>query len=159
MKPDRLIKREDGKLYVQTRTDKRAGLESNRRIRQAELMKVGQRIIGPDEHADVAVSFQFPTLLDYLAARQHYADIFEALDEGGEAAIHAANRLALLLPEYVTSVRNRGRVAVSRQAGLAGPCHAMPCRAQPSPAKPCLTTKDHSASVGSDSQVGDSNGR
>ena len=110
MKPDRLVKREDGKLYVQTRTDKRAGLESNRRIRQAELMKVGQRIIGPDEHADVAVSFQFPTPLDYLAARAHYPDVFEALDEGGEAAIRAGEQLAILLPEYVTSVRNTARV-------------------------------------------------
>ena len=110
MKPDRVIKREDGKLYVQTRTDKQAALESNRRIRQAELMKIGQRIIGPDEHADVAVSFQFPTTLDYISARQHYPDIFAALDEGGEAAIRAGERLAILLPEYVTSVRNTARV-------------------------------------------------
>ena len=81
---ERIAKREDGKLYVQTRTDKRAGLESSRRIRQAELMKIGQRIPGPDEHADVAVSFQFPTVLDYIAARQHFPDIFAALDEGGD---------------------------------------------------------------------------
>ena len=116
MKPDRVIKREDGKLYVQTRTDKAAALASNRRIRQAELMKIGQRIPGPDEHADVAVSFQFPTPLDYLAARQHYPDIFAALDEGGDAAIRAGERLAILLPEYVTSVRNTARVGGGNNA-------------------------------------------
>ena len=107
---ERVTKREDGKLYVQTRTDKAAGLASNRRIRQAELMKIGQRIPGPDDHADVAVSFQFPTVLDYIAAKQHYPDIFAALEEGGDASIRAGEKLALLLPEYVTCVRNTARV-------------------------------------------------
>ena len=76
-------------------------------------MKIGQRFTSVDDHADLAVQFQFPTVLDYQLTREKYPDIFADLEQGGDTSIKAGERLALLVPEYVTTVRNRSSVAVA----------------------------------------------
>ena len=103
----------DDTVYVHTEVDNDAELELNKRIRSAGLMKIGQRFTPIDDHADIAVQFQFPTTTDYHLARQKYPDIFAELDQGGDQSIKAGERLALLMPEYVTTVRNRSYVAVA----------------------------------------------
>ncbi len=99
-------------VHVQTTTNTAPVIEQNKRIRNAQLMKRGQRFTSVDAHAELTAQFQFPTATDYQLARETYPDIFADLDEGGETAIRAGERLSLLMPEYVTMVKPRNTVAV-----------------------------------------------
>ena len=102
------------RVYVHTETAQAPVIEQNQRIRGEQLMKIGQRTpaLG-DEHADISASFQFPTVVDYQVAREKYPDLFHDLELGGDVAIRAGERLSLLLPQYVTMVKRRDRVATS----------------------------------------------
>ncbi len=97
-------------VYVHTETDDRPVIERNKRIRSAGLMKIGQRIRAVDEQAEVAVSFQFPSQMAYQLVRAQEPDLFEQATKGGEDAIRAGERLALLFPEYVTSIKRPDRL-------------------------------------------------
>lgn len=97
-------------VYVETVTNDKAGIERNRRIRGAGLMKIGQRVPVIDEHADVSTSFQFPSQMDYILCKARNPDLFAQLEQGGEDAIRAGERLALLEPQYVTSIRRQDHI-------------------------------------------------
>lgn len=103
------------KVYVETVTDDRDVLKRNERIRNESLLKVGDRrsALG-DDHAEVAVSFQFPTVMDYNLCRARHPELFAEFESGGETSIRAGERLALLEPEYVTSTRRGDRLAPTK---------------------------------------------
>lgn len=106
--------REDDKLYYHVRTAKQPVIDQNTRIRNAGLMRRGARFKALDEYAEFTAQFQFPTQTDYQVAKRRYPDEFAALEEGGDAAVRAGERLAILMPEYVTMVKPSGRVAVGQ---------------------------------------------
>jgi hypothetical protein len=91
-------------IAVKVETDETEVLKRNQQIRNAELMRQSDRFTLVDEQAEVVVGFQFPTVADYNLARLAYPDLFEALQEGGRAAERAGEQLALLMPQYVTTV-------------------------------------------------------
>jgi hypothetical protein len=89
---------------VRVETDETEVLERNKQIRNAELMRRGDRFNLVDDQAEVVVAFQFPTVADYNLARLRYPTEFAQLEEGGQAAERAGERLAFLMPQYVTAV-------------------------------------------------------
>ncbi len=97
-------------VYVETVTDDKEGLERNKKIRAAGLLKQGQRVPVIDEHAELTAAFQFPTVMDYKLAKARYPEEFAWVEEGGEASIRAGEKLAFLLPEYVTMVKRGDRL-------------------------------------------------
>ena len=99
-------------VHVVTETNDAPALAANARIRSAGLLKRGQRFRPIDDHAELTVQFQFPTVTDYMLARATYPDIFAELELGGDHAIRAGDRLALLLPQYVTTIYSRNRIAM-----------------------------------------------
>lgn len=101
-------------VHVHTEINQKPVIDLNSRIRNAGLMKRGQRFTPIDNYAEMTAQFQFPTVLDYTLARERYPDIFADLEAGGDLAVRAGERLALLMPEFVTMVKPRDRVAVSR---------------------------------------------
>jgi len=107
-----------GKLYVHVRTLQAPVIERNKQIRSSKLMQTGRRFDPIDEYAEVTASFQFPTVIDYQLARQKYSDLFAQLEEGGEKAVRAGEHLAFLFPQYVTTVKRRDVVAVSRREAV-----------------------------------------
>ncbi len=79
-------------------------LERNKAIRSAELMRRGQR--NPMADGDeLTASFQFPSPTDYFLCRAKYPDLFEQATRGGQLGVAAGERLAILLPQYVTMVK------------------------------------------------------
>lgn len=103
------LARDGNTVYVETVTNDRPVLERNQRIRNEGLMKIGQRVPAVDEHADISTSFQFPTQMDYTLCKARHPELFARLDEGGEESIRAGEQLALLEPQYVTSIRRPDR--------------------------------------------------
>jgi hypothetical protein len=89
---------------VAIETDETEVLERNKQIRNAELMRRGDRFNLVDDQAEVVVAFQFPTVADYNLARLRYPTEFAQLEEGGQVAERAGERLAFLMPQYVTAV-------------------------------------------------------
>lgn len=100
------------RVYVETVTDDRDVLKRNERIRNDRLLKVGDRrsALG-DDHAEVAVAFQFPTVMDYNLCKARHPELFAEFELGGDASVRAGERLALLEPEYVTSTRRGDRLS------------------------------------------------
>lgn len=101
-----------GRVYAHVESVQQPVLERNQKIRGAGLLKRGGALKAVDEGADLGIAFQFPGVIEYHAARQKYPDIFAQLEQGGDDAVRAGERLALLMPQYVTSVGNRGRIVV-----------------------------------------------
>jgi hypothetical protein len=111
---------EPEKIWVETQTNEAPVLERNTEIRNAGLLKQGAR--NPFADGDeIVVAFQFPTLIDYRLARAKYPDLFLQAERGGHLGIQAGERLALLFPGYVTTIRRGdrlgGRYAMRQEEG------------------------------------------
>ncbi len=104
---------EPERIWVETVTNERPALERNQAIRNAGLLPQGT----PNPFADgdeIVVGFSFPTLIDYRLARAKYPDLFEQAERGGHPGVLAGERLALIFPGYVTTIRRTDRLAGHR---------------------------------------------
>lgn len=91
-------------IYFETTTDERAVLAKNASIRDSEALRVGDAnpFVDGDE---LTAAFQFPTLTDFNLAKKRHPALFAQLEEGGQVAVAAGERLSLLMPEYCTMVK------------------------------------------------------
>jgi len=81
-----------------------AALDQNKRIRNAGLMKRGDKL--PVVDASVSYAFSFPSVERYEGLKVQYPDIFEDLRSKDQHVREAAGqRLALLHPEFCTLSR------------------------------------------------------
>ena len=93
------------RIYLETVTNDRPGLEANQRIRSDELLKRDAR--NPLREGDViAFSFSFPTVMDWKLAKERDPELFDLVQHGTDSErFRAAERLEFLYPQFVTTVR------------------------------------------------------
>lgn len=94
-------------IYVKTETNEEPGVEAAKKIRSNELMKTDQKT-GLADGGVIAFSFSFPTVMDFVLARKRDPDLFRQLSHGtDDERIRAAEKLEILYPQYVTTVRRK----------------------------------------------------
>jgi hypothetical protein len=90
-------------VFVKTETRDRRVVEHNTRVRNAGLALAGMRnALIPGDVIEVA--FQFPSHADLGMVQAAEPDLFAAIQTGGEDGARAGRRLAILYPQYVTTV-------------------------------------------------------
>ena len=98
-------------VFVETDTTAadKAIYERNQRIQRAGLMQQGQRNALGQEGAEITVAFQFPNVMAWQIAKAQHPQEFADLEVGGIVSERAGERLALLLPQFVTSIKRPDR--------------------------------------------------
>lgn len=98
------------RIYVKLETNETPVIERNKAIRSAELLKQDSRNIFHEGDV-IAFAFQFPTFYDYARVKRLEPELFARCEQGGDDGLRAAERLAILYPQYVTTTKRGDRRA------------------------------------------------